>query len=145
MKHWRLASLNHPNLATVYGFEEATDGTLVLVLERVDGIMLQARLAGEPLMVEEALRLCAQLAEALQVAHEQGVIHRDIKPGNIMIGARGLLKVFDFGLARRVDGVRTDAPRPADSADASGVSLMARDRPQSTVDSRAATSRPRRS
>ncbi|MFN7915819.1 MAG: protein kinase [Vicinamibacterales bacterium] len=113
-----LASLNHPNLATVYGFEQAEDGTSVLVLERVEGVTLQARLAEGPLPVDEALRLCAQLAEALEVAHQQGVIHRDIKPGNIMIGPRGLLKVLDFGLARRAGVARAPGAQPPSSAGA---------------------------
>jgi predicted ATPase/serine/threonine protein kinase len=95
-----LASLNHPNIATIHGFEETADGSLVLVLERVAGSTLAARLEAGPLPVEEALQVCAQIAEALEVAHERGIVHRDIKPGNVMLGPRGLVKVLDFGLAK---------------------------------------------
>ncbi|NOT35118.1 MAG: protein kinase, partial [Candidatus Eisenbacteria bacterium] len=96
-----LASLNHPNIATLHGFEEDQDGTVALVLERVEGESLADRTARGPLATEEALRVCAQIAEALEVAHERGVIHRDLKPGNVMIGPRGLVKVLDFGIAKR--------------------------------------------
>ena len=121
-----LASLNHPNLATVHGFEETADGTLLLVLERVEGVTLAERLSGTALQVEDALQMCAQVAQALEVAHERGVIHRDVKPGNIMIGPRGLVKVLDFGLARRtlglVEGRKSDA-----RADGAGTAVA--DRP----------------
>src|SRR5688572_1779309 len=97
-----LAALNHPNIATIYGFEEPKAGSLFLVLERVEGESLAERLERGALAPEEALQVCAQIAEALEVAHERGVIHRDLKPGNVMLGPRGLVKVLDFGLARTV-------------------------------------------
>src|SRR5258706_8501374 len=96
-----IASLNHPNIATVFGFEEIPGGPMVLVLEHVEGLTLAARLQDGPLAPEQALRVGAQIAEALEAAHERGVIHRDVKPGNVMIGPRGIVKVLDFGLARR--------------------------------------------
>src|SRR5262245_28424147 len=98
-----LASLNHPNLATLYGIEDAPDGALVLVLERLEGVTRAAHLAHRRLPVDEALRIGAQLALALEVAHERRVIHRDVKPSNLMIGPRALVKVLDFGLARRMN------------------------------------------
>ena len=110
-----LASLNHPNLATVHGFEEAAEGTLVLVLERIEGLTLAERLTEGALGVEDTLQLCAQVAQALEVAHERGVIHRDLKPGNLMIGPRGLVKVLDFGLARRTVGLLGSSPGVGDA------------------------------
>ncbi len=102
-----LATLNHPNIATIYGFEEAQGGTLFLALELVEGETLQDRLEKGRLPLQDALQVCAQVAEALEVAHERGIIHRDLKPGNVMIGPRGLVKVLDFGLAL---GKRERAP-----------------------------------
>jgi non-specific serine/threonine protein kinase len=104
-----LAALNHPNIATIHGFEESPDGHLALVLERIEGESLKDRIERGSLGLEEAMQVCAQVAEALEVAHERGVIHRDLKPGNVMIGPRGLVKVLDFGLARSVKDVPTEA------------------------------------
>jgi len=102
-----LAALNHPNIATIYGFEELTDDdTAVLVMELVEGETLSEQIARGAMAVERALQVCAQITEALEVAHEHGVIHRDVKPGNVMIGPRGLVKVLDFGLARRANDDR---------------------------------------
>jgi non-specific serine/threonine protein kinase len=100
-----LASLNHPNIATIYGFEELADGTTALVMEWVDGETLSTRLGRGDIAIDEVLRIGLQIAGALEVAHEHGVIHRDVKPGNVMIGPRGLIKVLDFGLARRRAGI----------------------------------------
>ena len=110
-----LASLNHPNIATIHGLEEMPGGTMVLVLERVEGETLAHRLASGPLAPEDALQVAAQVAQALEVAHERGVVHRDLKPGNVMLGPRGLVKVLDFGLAKRTYGLAN--PRPHVTAD----------------------------
>ena len=90
-----LASLNHPNIAAIYGVEER-----VLVMELVEGPTLAERIADGPLPLEEALPIARQIAEALEYAHEKGVIHRDLKPANIKVTPEGRVKVLDFGLAK---------------------------------------------
>ena len=97
-----LASLNHPNIGHIYGLEEA-EGTKALVLELVEGPTLADRIADGPIPVDEALPIAKQIAEALEAAHEQGVLHRDIKPANIKVKADGTVKVLDFGLAKALD------------------------------------------
>ena len=94
-----LASLNHPNIATIYGLEE-DNGTRFLVLELVEGDTLADRLKRGAIPVEESLKLALQIAEALEAAHEKGVIHRDLKPANIKVTSEGQVKVLDFGLAK---------------------------------------------
>ena len=97
-----LASLNHPNIAAIYGLEEADD-TRALVLELVEGPTLADRIAQGPIPVDEALPIAKQIAEALEAAHEAGVIHRDLKPANIKVRENGTVKVLDFGLAKALD------------------------------------------
>ena len=111
-----LASLNHPNIATVHGFEESPGGPMVLVLERVEGETLSQRLRRGPLAIQEGLQVCTQVALALELAHERGIVHRDVKPGNIMIGPRGIVKVLDFGLARRLIGIKDETETPMEGA-----------------------------
>jgi serine/threonine protein kinase len=94
-----LASLNHPNIAAIYGLEESS-GTNFLVLELVEGETLADRIKAGPVPVEESLKLALQIAEALEAAHEKGVIHRDLKPANIKVTPDGNVKVLDFGLAK---------------------------------------------
>jgi serine/threonine protein kinase len=91
-----LASLNHPNIAAIYGLEES-GGTNFLVLELVEGDTLADRIKTGPIPVEEALKLAFQIAEALEAAHEKGVIHRDLKPANIKVTPDGKEKVLDLG------------------------------------------------
>jgi serine/threonine protein kinase len=94
-----LASLNHPNIAAIYGLEQA-EGKRFLVLELVEGETLAQRLSKGALSVEDALGICRQIADALEAAHEKGVIHRDLKPANVMITEGDKVKVLDFGLAK---------------------------------------------
>ena len=94
-----LASLNHPNIAAIHGVEEA-EGKRFLVLEFVEGETLAQRLSKGPLPVEEVFDICRQIAEALEAAHEKGVIHRDLKPANVMIAEGDKVKILDFGLAK---------------------------------------------
>ena len=97
-----LASLNHPNIAQIHGIEEA-DGTRALVLELVEGPTLADRISQGAISIDEALPIAKQIAEALEAAHEQGVIHRDLKPANIKVREDGTVKVLDFGLAKALD------------------------------------------
>ena len=97
-----LASLNHPNIAAIYGIEEA-EGTRALVLELVEGPTLADRISKGPIPLDEALPIAKQIAEALEAAHEAGVIHRDLKPANIKVREDGTVKVLDFGLAKALD------------------------------------------
>ena len=83
-----LASLNHPNIAQIHGIEK-TDDTQALVLELVEGPTLADRIAKGPIPLDEALPIAKQIAEALEAAHEAGVIHRDLKPANIKVRAGG--------------------------------------------------------
>ena len=98
-----LASLNHPGIAAIYGIEEADD-TRALVLELVEGPTLADRIAQGPIPLDEALPIAKQIAEALEAAHEAGVIHRDLKPANIKVRDDGTVKVLDFGLAKALEG-----------------------------------------
>jgi WD40 repeat protein len=94
-----LASLNHPHIATLYGLEER-DGTPVLVMELVEGETLSERLRRGPLGLPEALDCALQIAEALEAAHEMGILHRDLKPANVRLTSKGQVKLLDFGLAK---------------------------------------------
>ena len=107
-----LASLNHPNIAAIHGLEDS-EGTKALVLELVEGPTLADRIAQGPIPVDEALPIAKQIAEALEAAHEAGVIHRDLKPANIKVRDDGTVKVLDFGLAKALD--TTPAGDPSQS------------------------------
>ena len=107
-----LASLNHPNIGSIYGLEEA-EGVRALVLELVEGPTLADRIKQGPIPIDEALPIAKQIAEALEAAHERGVIHRDLKPANVKVKADGTVKVLDFGLAK---AFQPDANDPGLSA-----------------------------
>ena len=94
-----LAPLNHPNIGSIHGIEDAS-GTRALVLELVEGPTLADRIAQGPIPVDEALAIARQIADALEAAHEQGIMHRDFKPANIKLRPDGTVKVLDFGLAK---------------------------------------------
>ncbi len=109
-----LASLNHPNIAILHGLVES-DGQRALVMELVPGETLGARIKRGSMPLEEALNVARQIAEALEAAHERGVVHRDLKPGNVMITPDGLVKVLDFGLAAIVQGAPATPADPFNS------------------------------
>ena len=102
-----LAALNHPNIAAIYGLEQS-NATRFIVLELVEGDTLADRLKQGAIPVDESLKLALQIAEALEAAHEKGVIHRDLKPANIKITPDGKIKVLDFGLAKAYMGEAID-------------------------------------
>jgi serine/threonine protein kinase len=95
-----IARLNHPNICTIYEIDEH-DGRSFIVMERVEGVNLKMKMARQSLPCEEIVNITTQIARALEAAHAQGIVHRDIKPGNIMVTDQGHVKVLDFGLARR--------------------------------------------
>jgi Tol biopolymer transport system component len=97
-----LASLNHPNIAAIYGVEES-GGRKFLVMELVSGETLAEKIKRGVIPLEEALGIALQITEALEAAHEKGVVHRDLKPGNVMLTSDGRVKVLDFGLAKAYD------------------------------------------
>ncbi len=101
-----LAKLNHPGIVTIHDFGRA-DGLYFFVMEFVDGVNLRQLLAGERISPREALAIVPQICDALQFAHDHGIVHRDIKPENILMDRRGRVKVADFGLAKLIG---TDAP-----------------------------------
>jgi eukaryotic-like serine/threonine-protein kinase len=111
-----LASLSHPNIAHVYGLEESGP-VRALAMELVDGPTLADRLRHGPLPLDEACALARQIAEAVEAAHEAGVIHRDLKPANIKVRRDGTIKVLDFGLAKSVDRGLTPSSTSTTRAD----------------------------
>ena len=105
-----LASLNHPNIGSIDGLEEAEGGKFrALVLELVEGPTLADRIRQGPIPIDEALPIAKQIAEALEAAHEAGVIHHDLKPANIKVREDGTVKVLDFGLAKAMQPEATQA------------------------------------
>ncbi|HWN44141.1 MAG TPA: serine/threonine-protein kinase, partial [Thermoanaerobaculia bacterium] len=97
-----ISALDHPNVCTLYEIGEADDGRMFLAMAYVEGGTLRDRLAQGPLEPLEAALLAAQVAEGLGAAHARGIIHRDVKPGNLLLG-NGLVKIADFGVARLTD------------------------------------------
>jgi len=113
-KHFRkealaLSKLNHPNIATIYDFD-TQEGVDFLVMEYIPGSTLSERMAARPLAEKDLLHLGVQLAEGLAAAHVQGVVHRDLKPGNLRLTHDGRLKILDFGLAQLRPPVTESAP-----------------------------------
>ncbi|MBI2185911.1 MAG: serine/threonine protein kinase [Acidobacteria bacterium] len=95
-----IAGLNHPNICTVYEFDEH-DGATFIAMERVEGRNLKLHMAQRRLATPDVIAIALQVTAALETAHTAGIVHRDVKPGNIIVGPTGTVKVLDFGLARR--------------------------------------------
>jgi serine/threonine protein kinase len=96
-----IAHLNHPNICTIYEIDDH-NGSRFIAMERINGVNLKLHMARRTTLPDqEIVDIARQVAMALQAAHEGGIVHRDIKPGNIMVASDGMVKVLDFGLARR--------------------------------------------
>src|SRR5262245_35473670 len=95
-----IARLNHPNICTIYELNDH-EGNRFIAMERINGVNLKLHMTRTTLSDQEIVDIARQVAMALQAAHEEGIVHRDIKPGNIMVASEGTVKVLDFGLARR--------------------------------------------
>jgi serine/threonine-protein kinase len=118
-----LATLNHPNIAQIHGLEKTVDVTAI-VMELVEGETLAERIARGPSSVNETLVIARQIAEALEAAHEQGVIHRDLKPANIKVRPDGTVKVLDFGLAKSLHHTGDESGARVISAASSAIPGM---------------------
>jgi eukaryotic-like serine/threonine-protein kinase len=98
------AALNHRNVVTIFDFDQADDDSLYIVMEYVDGTNLADVLREGPIEIRRALRMAVQIAEGLAAAHRAGVIHRDVKPENVMVvGREEDIKLMDFGISRLRD------------------------------------------
>ena len=102
-----IAQLNHPNICTIYEIDRA-DGRAFIAMECVEGLNLKTYMARNQLSTGAIVEIALQIAAALGSAHAKGIVHRDIKPGNIVVSSEGQVKVLDFGLARRFKTTDTD-------------------------------------
>ena len=94
------SSLDHPNICTVYEINETSDGTIFLAMAYYEGTSLSEKIKNGPLKIDESLDIAMQVARGLNAAHEKGIVHRDIKSGNVMATTSGEIKILDFGLAK---------------------------------------------
>jgi len=97
------SSLQHNNICTIHEIDETKDGQFFIAMDYYEGETLKSKISKEPLTLDEIINITTQIAEGLSKAHEKGIIHRDIKPANIFITKEGMVKILDFGLAKKVD------------------------------------------
>ncbi len=104
------AALDHPHVGTILSIGESLEGRVFIVMELYEGTTLERRIRDGPLREETALTIASQAAAGLAYAHERGIVHRDVKPANILVTPDGIVKVLDFGLAKLVGGPDVDEP-----------------------------------
>src|SRR5256886_16468225 len=107
-----VSALSHPHIATIYDYGETEEGEPYIVMELIKGATLGELMLTEKLTISRAIEIIKQVGEALAEAHRQGIVHRDIKPTNVVINERGHVKVLDFGLAKQVGLEATDKTDP---------------------------------
>ncbi|HET6340799.1 MAG TPA: protein kinase [Gemmatimonadota bacterium] len=103
------AALEHPNICTVHEIGQTEDGQPFIAMALYEGETLKERLRQGPLPVEEAVTTAVQIARALSAAHARGIVHRDVKPGNVILGPDGTVRLLDFGIAQAIDATLTDS------------------------------------
>lgn len=101
-----ISALDHNNICTIYEIEETSDGQMFIAMAYYEGGSVKEKIKRGPIVIEEAVDLAMQIAQGLAKAHEQGVIHRDIKPGNVVLSKDGVAKIVDFGLAKLAGALR---------------------------------------
>jgi len=104
------SAVDHPNIGTLHAIEETPDGQLFLVMACYEGPTLAKKMAHGPLPSDEAIAITLQLLQGLKEAHSRGIVHRDIKPGNIIFNPQGVVKILDFGLAKLQDSEELTTP-----------------------------------
>ncbi|HEX8287339.1 MAG TPA: protein kinase [Pyrinomonadaceae bacterium] len=116
------SQLDHPNICTIYDFHEA-NGIFYIAMQYIDGKNVRQLVAGRPLELRSALSIAVQVCDALAYTHSRGIIHRDIKAGNIMVNEAGQAKILDFGLAKLMLNEPEDFPRGVDRAELTEVGI----------------------
>jgi len=100
------SALDHPNICTVYEIDETADGALFIAMALCEGENLRDRIDRGPLPLAEAVDIALQVAAGLSRAHERGIVHRDVKPANVMVSPAGQVRLVDFGIAKLADQSR---------------------------------------